>query len=70
MVPLASALGRHADPALTLNFDPTRVWVARGTNHLDLLSRRAVYARIKGWLSASFQMQVSGTEQAQQPDDD
>ena len=70
MVPLASALGRHADPALTLSFDATRVWVARGANHLDLLSRRAVYARIKGWLSASFQMQVAGTEQSQQPDDD
>ena len=53
MVPLASALGRHANPALSLRFDDARVWVAHGTNHLDLLSRRAVYARIKDWLAAS-----------------
>ena len=53
IVPLASALGRHANPALTLNFDDTRVWVAYGTNHLDLLSRPAVYAQIKDWLAAS-----------------
>jgi hypothetical protein len=52
-VPLASALGRHANPALSLKFDEARVWVADGTNHLDLLSRRAVYARIKDWLVAS-----------------
>jgi pimeloyl-ACP methyl ester carboxylesterase len=53
IVPLASALGRHANPALSLKFDEARVWVADGANHLDLLSRRAVYARIKDWLAAS-----------------
>ena len=53
IVPLDSALGRHADPALTLSFDDARQWVAYGTNHLDLLSRPEVYAQIKEWLAAS-----------------
>jgi pimeloyl-ACP methyl ester carboxylesterase len=53
IVPLASALGRHANPRLALTFDESRQWVAYGTNHLDLLSRPEVYAQIKRWLGAS-----------------
>ena len=53
MVPLASALGRHANPRLALPFHESRQWVAYGTNHLDLLSRAEVYAQIKRWLAAS-----------------
>jgi pimeloyl-ACP methyl ester carboxylesterase len=53
IVPLESALGRHADPKLALRFDASRQWVAYGTNHLDLLSRPEIYARIKRWLTAS-----------------
>jgi pimeloyl-ACP methyl ester carboxylesterase len=53
IVPLASALGRHANPRLALTFDESRQWVAYGINHLDLLSRREVYAQIKRWLAAS-----------------
>ena len=53
IVPLASALGRHANPRLALTFDESRQWVAHGTNHLDLLSRPEVYAQIKRWLAAS-----------------
>lgn len=52
IVPLASALGRHANPRLALVFDESRQWVAYGTNHLDLLSQSEVYARIKRWLTA------------------
>ncbi len=52
IVPLASALGRHANPRLALSFDASRQWVAYGTNHLDLLSRTAVYGQIKRWLTA------------------
>ena len=52
IVPLASALGRHANPRLALGFDESRQWVAHGTNHLDLLSRSEVYAQIKQWLAA------------------
>jgi hypothetical protein len=52
IVPLTSALGRHADPKLALTFDESRQWVAYGTNHLDLLSRSEVYAQIRRWLAA------------------
>jgi pimeloyl-ACP methyl ester carboxylesterase len=53
IVPLESALGRHANPKLALRFDASRQWVAHDTNHLDLLSRPGVYARIKRWLVVS-----------------
>jgi pimeloyl-ACP methyl ester carboxylesterase len=53
IVPLASALGRHADPKLALTFDASRQWVAHGTNHLDLLSRPEVYSHMRGWLAES-----------------
>jgi pimeloyl-ACP methyl ester carboxylesterase len=53
IVPLASALGHHADPRLALTFDESRQWVARGINHLDLLSRPEVYAQLKQWLAGS-----------------
>jgi pimeloyl-ACP methyl ester carboxylesterase len=53
IVPLASALGRYANPRLALPFDESRLWVAYGTNHLDLLSRPEVYAQIRRWLAAS-----------------
>lgn len=53
IVPLASALGRHANPRLALTFDESRQWVAYGINHLDLLSRPEVYAQIKRWLAES-----------------
>jgi pimeloyl-ACP methyl ester carboxylesterase len=51
IVPLASALGRHADPRLALTFDPSRLWIAYDTSHLDLLSRPEVYAQIERWLA-------------------
>ncbi|MFI4932788.1 MAG: esterase/lipase family protein, partial [Burkholderiales bacterium] len=51
IVPLESALGRHANPKLALTFGASRQWVAYGTNHLDLLNRPEVYARIKRWLA-------------------
>ncbi len=51
LVPLASALGQHADPARHLAFDPTRQWVAWGINHLDLLSDDGVYQRLRQALS-------------------
>jgi hypothetical protein len=53
IVPLASALGRHANRRLALPFDESRQWVAYGANHLDLLSRTGVYARIKRLLTAA-----------------
>ncbi len=50
IVPLASALGRDRDPTRALKFESSRQWVVHGANHLALLSRPDVYARIKRWL--------------------
>jgi hypothetical protein len=51
IVPLQSALGHHPNPELALAFDPARQWVGYGMNHLELLSRREVYAQLKRWLA-------------------
>jgi hypothetical protein len=51
LVPLASALGEHADPALDLRIPEARRYVARGADHLDLLSSRAVYAQLRARLT-------------------
>ena len=50
LVPLDSALGRHADPQRALAFAPDHVWVVRDTNHMQLLSRPEVAAQISRWL--------------------
>ena len=51
IVPVASALGRHARPELTLAFPDAHQLVAYGTGHFDLLDKADVYAAIKAWLS-------------------
>jgi hypothetical protein len=53
LVPLASALGRHADPDRSLRLAEDRQWVGYGMNHLDLLSDADVYARLREWLAGS-----------------
>jgi pimeloyl-ACP methyl ester carboxylesterase len=50
LVPLASALGRHSKPEMTLGFPRSRQWVGSGMNHLDLLSHREVYEVLSRWL--------------------
>jgi pimeloyl-ACP methyl ester carboxylesterase len=52
LVPLASALGRHTRPTRDLHIPTSRAFVARGVNHLDLLSSPAVYERLRRWLAA------------------
>ncbi len=47
LVPLASALGQHANPARALSIPKDRQWVGYRTNHLELLSRPAVYAQLR-----------------------
>ncbi|AKU93572.1 hypothetical protein AKJ09_00236 [Labilithrix luteola] len=50
LVPVASALGRHAERAL--HFPAEHQWIALGTNHIDLLSSPVVYEKIRDWLAA------------------
>ena len=52
LVPVESALGHHRDPERTLRFPPSRMWIARGMNHFDLLGRPEVYSRIREWLES------------------
>lgn len=51
LVPVDSALGRHADPARALDFPEAHQWIGYGMDHLDLLDRAEVYATIRGWLA-------------------
>ena len=51
LVPVASALGRHADPRFALGLPSSREWIAWDTGHLELLSSPAVYARMRDWLA-------------------
>jgi hypothetical protein len=50
LVPLDSALGRHAEPARTLAFPEPHCWIGQGMNHFDLLDHTEVYARLREWL--------------------
>ena len=50
LVTVASALGRHRDPARALHLDPARTWVGAGIGHLALLSDPAVLAQLRAWL--------------------
>jgi hypothetical protein len=53
LVSVESALGVHARQELTLGFPEAHRWIAYGTNHLELLSRPEVYAKLRSWLSSS-----------------
>ncbi len=61
IVPLESALGHHAKRRLALTFPESRQWIGYGMNHLDLLNRRAVYARIREWLASPVAGAPPGT---------
>lgn len=50
LVPLDSALGRHADPQRQLGFADERQLVVHGIHHLDLLSDAQVQAQLLRWL--------------------
>jgi pimeloyl-ACP methyl ester carboxylesterase len=52
LVPLDSALGRHSDPARTLELPKQRQWIGYGMGHLELLSRPEVYAQLSTWLAS------------------
>jgi len=50
LVPLNSALGKHADPCRSLEFPQTHQWVGYQMGHLELLHRPEVYAQLRAWL--------------------
>ena len=52
LVPVASALGVHPDPALNLGFPDDHRFIALGTLHMDLLASPEVCATLRTWLSA------------------
>ncbi len=50
LVPVASALGQHREPARRLAFDREHQVVVQQTNHLDLLSSPEVFDALRNWL--------------------
>ena len=51
LVPVDSALGRHATPGLSLRFPEAHQWIGFGMKHLDLLSSLEVYGKLREWLA-------------------
>jgi hypothetical protein len=51
LVPVESALGRHADAARTLALPRDGRAVVHGAGHLDLLDRPEVYERLRAWMA-------------------
>lgn len=49
LVSVDSALGRHQNPEMSLQFSQSRQRICCGINHWDLLSHPAVYAHIRSW---------------------
>jgi PGAP1-like protein len=51
LVPVASALGMHPDPTLTLGFPEAHRRIALGTAHIELLAAPDVYRTMRSWLT-------------------
>jgi pimeloyl-ACP methyl ester carboxylesterase len=54
LVPVDSALGRHAKAELTLHFGSDRQFIAENTKHLELLNSRVVFQQVHAWLAEVF----------------
>ena len=67
LVPVDSALGRHADPSMSLGFGERGRWVAYRTDHFGLLDRPEVYARIRDWLAGPTPRAVAPDTRATTP---
>lgn len=50
LVQVDSALGQHATPNRQLKIPASRRWIARETNHMELLSSAAICEQLKRWL--------------------
>jgi pimeloyl-ACP methyl ester carboxylesterase len=53
LVPLASAMGEHADSMLALNFDAAHRFIAKGAGHIEMLRQPEVWDQIERWLVRS-----------------
>jgi hypothetical protein len=53
LVPLASALGEHPDPARDLGIPATQRWIGYGRDHFDLLHDAALQAQVAAWLNGT-----------------
>ncbi len=51
LVPVASALGQHREPARRLAFPQDRQWIGYGMNHLELLQHPDATAQMLRWLA-------------------
>ena len=52
LVPVASALGRHAKPTRDLHIPASHLAIVRGVHHLDLLASKQVYRELRRWLAS------------------
>jgi pimeloyl-ACP methyl ester carboxylesterase len=50
LVPLDSALGKHASRSRTLAYPKERQWIGYEMGHLELLGRPEVYSQLEQWL--------------------
>ena len=53
LVPLDSALGRHADSSRSFAIPEDRLFVGYRMGHLELLSRSEVYLQLRDWLAGA-----------------
>jgi PGAP1-like protein len=53
LVPVASALGQHREPARRLAFAEDHQALVHGTGHLELLSSAEVFACLRRWLTSA-----------------
>ncbi len=51
LVPRASAMGEHANPALTLGIPASHTLVVKGPSHIGLLGSTEVWDRVEQWLA-------------------
>ncbi len=59
LVPLDSALGRHRNAELALDFPENRCLIVSGAGHFDLLWRPEVYAQLREWLAPEIEEQAN-----------
>lgn len=64
LVPVNSALGRHRNPGMSLQFSESHQWIGYGMNHWDLLSHPEVYDQIRRWFGLQSSKLIAGESRA------